>query len=230
MAQAIVLLSGGLDSAVCLYWARRTYGQVAALSFDYGQRHRTELHSAQLLAERCGVVQRTVSLDLQQFGGSSLTDMSQAVPVAEPDAPIAAGIPSTYVPVRNLVFLSLAAAWAESIGAHAVVIGVNAVDYSGYPDCRPEFISAFARAAHLASKATAEGRGELAVVAPLQHASKADIVRQGMELGVPFELTSSCYQPAHDGSPCMRCDSCRIRRAAFAAQGLADPRAQRYGL
>lgn len=228
--QAIVLLSGGLDSAVCLHWARRKFGTVRALSFDYGQRHRVELEAAQELARATDTEHRILHLDLAQFGGSSLTDMSQAVPQAAADADVPEGIPSTYVPVRNLVFLSLAAAWAEAIGAQAIVIGVNAVDYSGYPDCRPAFIEAFARAAQLASKRVAQGESAIQIVAPLQHASKQSIVQQAMELGVPLDLTTSCYQPAANGAPCCQCDSCRIRRSAFAALGIPDPRWARFGL
>lgn len=213
-----MLLSGGLDSATVLAIARERGHRCHALSFDYGQRHQSELAAARQVAAALGAIEhRVLPLPLGGLGGSALTDARIAVP----EQP-AAGIPVTYVPARNTVFLAGALAWAEILGAQALFIGVNAVDYSGYPDCRPEFIAAFERLANLATRAGVEGRA-LRVHAPLLHWSKAEIIRQGTALGVDYALTVSCYQPDDGGRACGRCDSCRLRRAGFAAAGVADP-------
>lgn len=217
-ARAVVLVSGGLDSATALAMARAQGFVCYALSFDYGQRHRCELAAADRVARSLGAVEhRTLSLDLRQFGGSALTDDAIAVP----DAP-GEGIPVTYVPARNTVFLSLALAWAEVLGAGDIFIGVNAVDYSGYPDCRPEFIAAFEQMANLATRAGVEGK-RLTVHAPLIHMSKAEIIRTGIALGVDYGQTLSCYNPDAAGRACGVCDSCRLRAAGFAAAGVPDP-------
>lgn len=213
-----MLLSGGLDSATVLALARDRGHRCFALSFDYGQRHQAELEAARHVAAALGAIEhRILPLPLGGFGGSALTEAGIAVP-EEP----AAGIPVTYVPARNTVFLACALAWAEVLGARDLFIGVNAVDYSGYPDCRPEFIAAFERLARLATRAGVEGRA-LHVHAPLVHCSKAEIIRQGTALGVDYALTVSCYQADAEGRACGRCDSCRLRRAGFAAAGVADP-------
>lgn len=213
-----MLLSGGLDSATVLALARDRGHRCFALSFDYGQRHQAELEAARRVAAALGAIEhRILPLPLGGFGGSALTEAGIAVP-EEP----AAGIPVTYVPARNTVFLACALAWAEVLGARDLFIGVNAVDYSGYPDCRPEFIAAFERLARLATRAGVEGRA-LHVHAPLVHCSKAEIIRQGTALGVDYALTVSCYQADAEGRACGRCDSCRLRRAGFAAAGVADP-------
>jgi 7-cyano-7-deazaguanine synthase len=218
LQRAVVLVSGGLDSATALAMARAQGFACYALSFDYGQRHRCELAAAARVARSLGAVEhRTFPLDLRQFGGSALTDDAIAVPEAPGD-----GIPVTYVPARNTVFLSLALAWAEVLGAGDIFIGVNAVDYSGYPDCRPEFITAFEQMANLATRAGVEGR-HLTVHAPLIHMSKAEIIRTGTALGVDYGQTLSCYNPDGAGRACGLCDSCRLRAAGFAAAGLPDP-------
>ena len=215
---AIVLLSGGLDSATTLAIARTAGHACHALSFDYGQRHRIELEAARRVAAALGAVEhRVMKIDTAGIGGSALTDLSIAVP----EAPTA-GIPVTYVPARNTVFLALALGWAEVLGARDIWIGVNAVDYSGYPDCRPEFIAAFEALADLATRAGVEGE-HFRVRAPLIELSKAEIVRRGVALGVDYGLTVSCYQPDPAGRACGRCDSCRLRRAGFEAAGVADP-------
>jgi 7-cyano-7-deazaguanine synthase len=217
-APAVVLVSGGLDSATTLAIARSQGYRCHALSFDYGQRHRAELRAAARVARRGGAVDhRVLAIDLSAFGGSALTDPALAVPEAPTQ-----GIPITYVPARNTVFLSLALAWAEVLGAEAIFIGVNAVDYSGYPDCRPEFINAFENMARLATRAGVEG-GALSIHAPLMDLSKADIIRLGLDLGVDYTETVSCYQPTDDGAACGRCDSCRLRRDGFTAAGVEDP-------
>ena len=220
---AVVLLSGGLDSAVALASARADGFRCHALTIAYGQRHAVELDAARRVAAALGAVEhRTFPLDLRAFGGSALTaDLD--VPRDRSDEEMASGIPITYVPARNTVFLSLALAWAEALGAFDIYIGVNAVDYSGYPDCRPEFIRAFEGLANLATKAGVENRGRFRVHTPLIHLSKAEIIRLGLTLGVDFGLTHSCYDPAADGAACGRCDSCRIRRDGFHAAGVADP-------
>ncbi len=232
--KAVVLVSGGLDSATTLAIGRTEGFVCYALSFDYGQRHRAELAAARTVAERGGAVEHRVApIDLSAFGGSALTDPEIAVPESADPSPGPAGpgdpapgprsgIPVTYVPARNTVFLSLALAWAEVLGARDIFIGVNAVDYSGYPDCRPEFIRAFETLANLATRAGVEGDG-FTVHAPLIHLTKGDIIRRGLELGVDYGATVSCYQPDPTGAACGRCDSCRIRRAGFAAAGVPDP-------
>ncbi len=217
---AIVLLSGGLDSATCLAIAKSEGFTPYCLSFDYGQRHKAELQAAARVAAALGAKEhRVVRLDIGQFGGSALTDSSIAVPV---EGVQAGGIPVTYVPARNTVMLSFALAWAEVLGAKDIFVGVNAVDYSGYPDCRPEFIAAFERMANLATKAGVEG-AELHVHAPLIDLSKAQIVQRGAALGVDYGITVSCYQADDEGRACGVCDSCRLRAEGFRAAGLADP-------
>jgi 7-cyano-7-deazaguanine synthase len=218
--KAIVLVSGGLDSATVLAVARRAGFACFAISFDYGQRHRAELNAAENVARVLGAVEhRVVPIDLSAFGGSALTDDTIAVPESGvvPDE-----IPVTYVPARNTVFLSLALAWAEVLGAADLFIGVNSVDYSGYPDCRPEFIDAFRQLANLATKAGVEGES-FSVHTPLIDLSKSDIIRLGLELGVDYRQTVSCYQADADGAACGKCDSCRLRREGFEAAGVADP-------
>ncbi|HUO18394.1 MAG TPA: 7-cyano-7-deazaguanine synthase QueC [Steroidobacteraceae bacterium] len=215
---AVVLLSGGLDSATALAIARERGFRCHALSVDYGQRHAAELAAARRVARSLGADEhRIMRVDLAGIGGSALTDRSIAVP-EEPTS----GIPVTYVPARNTVMLALALAWAEVLGARAIFIGVNVLDSSGYPDCRPEFIAAFARLADLATKAGVEGH-ECRIEAPLISLSKAEIIRAGTRLGVDYAETVSCYQADETGRACGRCDACRLRRAGFAAAGLADP-------
>ena len=217
---AVVLVSGGLDSATCLAIAREAGHACYALSFAYGQRHSAELQAAARVARDLGAVEhRVMTIDLAAFGGSALTDRSIAVP-EEPDV---GGIPVTYVPARNTVFLAFALAWSEVLGAHDIYIGVNAVDYSGYPDCRPQFVAAFERMANLATREGVEGEVPLRIRTPLIDLSKADIIRRGAALGVDFARTVSCYQADDDGRACGRCDSCRLRREGFAAAGLPDP-------
>jgi len=216
---AVVLVSGGLDSATCLAIARAEGLACHALSFAYGQRHEAELRAAERVATSLGARQhRVMHIDLAAFGGSALTDRGIAVPEAPVD-----GIPVTYVPARNTVFLSLALAWAEVLAAQDIFIGVNAVDYSGYPDCRPEFIAAFERLANLATRAGVEGTGPVRIRTPLISLSKSEIIRRGLALGVAFGDTVSCYQADEDGMACGRCDSCRLRRDGFEAAGVADP-------
>jgi 7-cyano-7-deazaguanine synthase len=223
-ASAVVLLSGGLDSATAAAWAAAQGIPLAALSIDYGQRHRVELDAARAVARSLGIVDHvTARVDLAAFGGSALVDEAIPVPHDRPAASLAHGIPATYVPARNTVFLSLALAMAETRGAEAIVLGINAVDYSGYPDCRPEYLVAFARMARLATKAGVEGR-PLEFLAPLVELSKADIIRLGLSLGIDYGLTTSCYDPGPQGRPCGTCDSCSIRAAGFAAVGVTDPR------
>lgn len=217
---AVVLVSGGLDSATCLAIAREAGYTCHALSFAYGQRHSAELQAAARVAEALGAVEhRVMTIDLGGFGGSALTDRAIAVP----ESPGTSGIPITYVPARNTVFLAFALAWSEVLGAHDIYIGVNAVDYSGYPDCRPEFVAAFERMANLATREGVEGEVPLRIRTPLIDLSKADIIRRGTALGVDFAATVSCYQADADGRACGRCDSCRLRREGFLAAGLADP-------
>lgn len=218
--RAVVLLSGGLDSAVTLAIAQRDGCECVALSFDYGQRHRAELQAASRLAKQFNLIRHVVlPLDLRTIGGSALTaDID--VPKDRIDDPNE--IPITYVPARNLVFLSIASGLAETCGAEAIYLGVNAIDYSGYPDCRPDFIEAFARCAALATKAGVEG-GSLEIRTPLIAMTKADIVRTGAELGVDFALTHSCYDPSSDGGACGHCDSCVLRRRGFEEANVADP-------
>ena len=221
---AVVLLSGGLDSATAAGWARAQGFRLSALSVDYGQRHRVELDAARDVARALHIERHIVlPIDLAAFGGSALVDMAQPVPKGRDETAIESGIPATYVPARNTVLLALALGMAEATGAEAIVVGVNAVDYSGYPDCRPEFIAAFARLATLATKAGVEGR-PIAIHAPLIQMTKAEIIRAGLDCGVDYGLTTSCYDPLPGGRPCGDCDSCRIRAAGFAAAGVADPR------
>ena len=222
---AVVLLSGGLDSATAAAWATSKGYRLSALSIDYGQRHRCELDAAKNVAASLGISDHVVlPIDLAAFGGSALVDPSMPVPKNRSDADIGLGIPVTYVPARNTVFLSLALAMAETRGAGAILLGVNAIDYSGYPDCRPEFLAAFAEVARLGTKAGVEGR-PIELVAPLVTLSKAEIIRLGLSLGLDYGLTTSCYDPDIDGRPCGRCDSCLLRAAGFAAVGATDPRA-----
>lgn len=217
-AKAVVLLSGGLDSATVLAMARAEGLACHALTLDYGQRHRAELDAARRVATALGAVaHRIVKLDLAAFGGSALTDASIAVPEAPSD-----GIPVTYVPARNTILLSLALAWAEVLGAESIHVGANAIDYSGYPDCRPEFLAAFQQLADLATKAGIEGRGPR-IRAPIVAMSKADIIRAGTALGVDYAATLSCYQPTDDGVSCGVCDACRLRAAGFSAANVVDP-------
>jgi len=222
--RAIVLLSGGLDSATAAAWARAEGYSLVALSVAYGQRHAVELAAARQVAAALGITDHVeLAVDLAAFGGSALVDPGAAVPKGRSDAEIAHGIPVTYVPARNTVFLALALALAEARGAEAIVLGVNAIDYSGYPDCRPEYLAAFEALAALATKAGVEGHAPR-ILAPLVALSKAEIIRLGHALGVNYGLTTSCYDPLPDGRPCGACDSCHLRAAGFAAAGLRDPR------
>lgn len=216
--RAVILLSGGLDSATVVAMAKADGFSCYTMSFDYGQRHRAELQAAERVAKDLGVVEhKVIGINLNGIGGSALTDTNIAVPETPGE-----GIPVTYVPARNTVFLSLALGWAEVLGARDIFIGVNAVDYSGYPDCRPEFVESFERMANLATKAGVEGQG-FTIQAPLQMLSKADIVKAGTRLGVDYGLTVSCYQADDQGRACGKCDSCRLRTEGFAAAGVTDP-------
>jgi 7-cyano-7-deazaguanine synthase len=217
---AVVLLSGGLDSSVVLAMAIDEGYRVHALTVDYGQRHQRELDAARAMAKHHGVDHKTVRVDLSAFGGSALTDGLIKVPADTPEEEIGASIPPTYVPGRNTVFISIAAAWAEALDGEAVFIGANAVDYSGYPDCRPEFIEAMQRTIDLGTKRGVEGR-PISIVAPILRSSKADIVRRGLDLGVPFRLTWSCYRGRLKA--CGHCDSCQLRLRGFADAGAVDP-------
>ena len=216
--RAVILLSGGLDSATVVAMAKAEGYSCYSMSFDYGQRHRVELQAAERVARQLGVVEhKVIGLNLNGIGGSALTDSAIDVPESPTE-----GIPVTYVPARNTVFLSLALGWAEVLGAQDIFIGVNAVDYSGYPDCRPEFIQAFERLANLATREGVEGQG-FRIQAPLQNMSKAEIVQVGMRYGVDYALTVSCYQADEEGRACGKCDSCRLRAAGFTAAGVVDP-------
>ena len=218
VSRAVVLLSGGLDSATALAIARARGDACHTLAIDYGQRHRAELAAARRVSAALGAVEhRELRVGIGELGGSALTDSKIAVPESG-----GAGIPVTYVPARNTVFLSLALAWAEVLRADKIVIGVNAIDYSGYPDCRPEFVAAFEKLARLATKSGVEGHA-LAVDAPLVALTKADIIRRGLELGVDYSITVSCYSADDAGRACGRCDACRFRREGFAAAGAPDP-------
>jgi 7-cyano-7-deazaguanine synthase len=218
MTRSIVLLSGGLDSATALAIARRRGEQCYTLAFDYGQRHRAELAAAKRISSSLGAIEhRQLALPIGELGGSALTDPRIAVPEHG-----GAGIPVTYVPARNTVFLAFALAWSEVIAAYKIVIGVNAVDYSGYPDCRPEFIAAFAALARLATKRGVEG-APLAIDAPLVNWSKSEIIAHGRALGVDYSQTVSCYRADDEGRACGACDACRLRREGFASAGVADP-------
>ena len=219
--RAIVLLSGGLDSATCLLIAREQGFEVFALSFDYGQRHRVELDRARQLASRYGAREhRVILLDFPAAGASALTDRSLAVPKRSlgKDA-----IPVTYVPARNTLFLAHAVAWGEALEAGDIFIGANALDYSGYPDCRPEFLDAFQRVANLGTRAGVEGKLDFRIHAPLLRMTKGEIVVQGRDLGLDFALTSSCYDPSAEGRPCLSCDSCLLREKGFREAGILDP-------
>ena len=221
--KAVVLLSGGLDSATCLAIAKSQGFDIHTLTFAYGQRHRIELEYARKLAERAGVVKHhLISFDLREWGGSALTSDAIAVPEAGGE-----GIPVTYVPARNTIFLSFATALAETVGAKEIFIGVNSLDYSGYPDCRPAFIQSFERTATLGTKAVDEG-WSFHINAPLQNLKKTEIIRLGMSLGVDYSMTHSCYNPAEDGTPCLKCDSCALRQKAFAELGMVDPEIQKF--
>ncbi|HEY4136181.1 MAG TPA: 7-cyano-7-deazaguanine synthase QueC [Alphaproteobacteria bacterium] len=232
MTKAVVLLSGGLDSATALAIAQSRGFEAHALTFAYGQRHAVEIEAARKIAAAAKVARHIVlPIDLRVFGGSALTD-DIAVPKGRDEAEMASAIPVTYVPARNTIFLSFALAWAEVLGARDIFIGVNALDYSGYPDCRPEFVAAFQHMANLATKAAVEAsdagessaaKPHLTIHSPLMDCSKADIVAKGLALGVDFSLTRSCYDPTPDGFACGECDSCRLRLKGFAVQGLADP-------
>ena len=216
--RAVILCSGGLDSTTVIAIAKSQGFDCYTLSFDYGQRHKIELHAANVISEYMGVVEhKVVSLDLRSIGGSALTDDAISVPEAE-----TSGIPVTYVPARNTVFLSIALGWAEVLGAQAMFIGVNAVDYSGYPDCRPEYLDAYARMAALATRSGVEGM-PIQLEAPLLNLSKSEIIKQGLTLGVNYALTVSCYQANNKGEACGKCDSCRLRKEGFAQAGVADP-------
>lgn len=222
MKKAVVLLSGGLDSATALAIANAEGFECYALSFRYGQRHAIELDCARQVAKEQGVAEhRTVDIDLAAFGGSALTDLNIDVPH---EAGTENEIPITYVPARNTIFLSYALAWAEVLGATDIFIGVNALDYSGYPDCRPEFIAAYETMANLATKAGVTGEDKMTIHTPLIDLTKAQIVQQGLTLGVDYAITTSCYDPAPDGSSCGTCDSCRLRLKGFKEAGTKDPR------
>jgi 7-cyano-7-deazaguanine synthase len=223
LPRAVVLLSGGLDSATVLAEARAAGYELYALTVRYGQRHAVEIEAARRVARASKVVRHLeTEIDLRGFGGSALT-ADLEVPKDRSDESISQGIPITYVPARNTVFLSLALAWAESLGAFDLFIGVNCVDYSGYPDCRPEFLRAFEELANLATRAGVEATGRFRIHAPLLRLDKPQIIQRGLELGVDYSLTHSCYDPTADGRSCGRCDSCRIRRSAFDRLGLTDP-------
>jgi 7-cyano-7-deazaguanine synthase len=219
MTKAVCLLSGGLDSSTCLGIARREGFDCYTLSFDYGQRHRIELEAASRVARHFGVREhRVIRIDLRAFGGSALT-----ADIEVPKNSLAEGIPITYVPARNTIFLSYAMAWAEVLECSDIFIGVNAIDYSGYPDCRPEFIAAFERMANLATKAGVEGRTHLKIHTPLARFNKAAIVKIGAETGVDFAMTHSCYDPDEEGRACGNCDSCLLRQKGFLEAGIQDP-------
>jgi 7-cyano-7-deazaguanine synthase len=218
MEKAIILLSGGLDSATCLAIAQAEQFECYALSFDYGQRHECELQAARKIATTSEVAKHIViKIDLRLWGGSALTD-----DIAVPEAGSSTGIPATYVPARNLIFLSFATGWAETLNARDIFIGVNSVDYSGYPDCRPQFINAFSECARVATTAADEG-WEFNIHSPLQQLNKAEIIRAGLNLGVDYSLTHSCYNPDESGLACGKCDSCALRRQGFLDAGVVDP-------
>ena len=221
--KAVILLSGGLDSATVLAIARAEGYACYALSFAYGQRHAWELEAAKSVAASIGAAEhRIATIDLRAFGGSALTD-EMDVPKGRAPEEMAHGIPITYVPARNTIFLSFALAWAEVLGANDVFLGVNALDYSGYPDCRPEYIAAFEKMANLATKAGVEGRQRLTIHTPLMAMTKAQVIAKGRQLGVDYGLTSSCYDPGPNGAPCGACDSCLLRQKGFQENGLDDP-------
>ena len=220
--RAVILLSGGLDSATALAVAAREGFELYAMSFDYGQRHAVELDCARKQAAQAGAAHTLVRIDLRAFGGSALTaDID--VPKGRAADAMGTDIPITYVPARNTIFLSFALAWAETLGSSDIFIGVNALDYSGYPDCRPEYIQAYERMANLATKAGVEARQRLRIHTPLIHLTKAEIIRKGMELGVDYAITRSCYDPDASGRACGQCDACLLRLKGFAENGLNDP-------
>ena len=222
-SRAVLLLSGGLDSTTTLAVARAQGHEVYAMSFRYGQRHAHELEAARRVAAAFGVARHVVvDVDLRQFGGSALTG-DLPVPKDRPAAEMGTGIPITYVPARNTIFLSFALAWAEVLGAREIYIGVNALDYSGYPDCRPEYIAAYERMANLATRGGVEGTAPVRIATPLINLTKAEIIRLGTSLGVDYALTTSCYDPASDGAACGHCDACLLRLRGFAEAGLTDP-------
>jgi len=224
----VVLLSGGLDSSTVLAIARHQGYEAYALSFRYGQRHAVELERAAQVADALGAAGHVVvDIDLRRFGGSALT-ADIAVPKSRSADEIAGGIPITYVPARNTIFLSFALAWAETLGASDIFVGVNALDYSGYPDCRPEYIEAFERMANLATKAGVEGKQTLKIHSPLISMSKAQIIEAGLSLGVDYSITSSCYDPGPQGEPCGQCDSCLLRAKGFAQANQGDPLLRRF--
>jgi 7-cyano-7-deazaguanine synthase len=220
---AVMLLSGGLDSATALAEARAAGFDLYALTVFYGQRHAVEIEAARRVARSAGVIRHVeLSIDLRAFGGSALTADIE-IPKDRPPESMAQGIPITYVPARNTVFLSLALAWAETLGSFDIFMGVNCVDYSGYPDCRPEYLRAFEAMANLATRTGVEGRGRYLIHAPLVHLTKDQIILRGLELGVDYSLTHSCYDPLEHGRACGRCDACQLRKAAFQRLGLTDP-------
>ena len=222
--KAVILLSGGLDSATTMAIARSEGFQCYVLTFRYGQRHQREIEAAKKVADFLGAVEhRCIDIDLAQFGGSALTDLSVEVPKDRADLGTPARIPPTYVPARNTIFLSYALAWAEVLGAFDIFIGVNATDYSGYPDCRPEFIAEFEKTANLATAAVVEGRGQYRIHTPIINMTKAEIILTGTKFGVDYSLTHSCYDPDRQGRSCGKCDSCRLRLKGFAEAGLKDP-------
>jgi 7-cyano-7-deazaguanine synthase len=227
---AVVLLSGGLDSSTVLAIAKSQGFECGALSFRYGQRHKVELDRAREMATRIGVMRHVVvDFDLRQFGGSALTS-DVAVPKERSTAEMSHGIPNTYVPARNTIFLSFALAWAETLASSDIFIGVNALDYSGYPDCRPEYIHAYEQLANLATKAGVEGTRRLNIHAPLINLTKSEIIKRGLDLGVDYANTSSCYDPGPDGMPCGTCDSCQLRAKGFAEIGVTDPLLIKFGM
>lgn len=226
----VVLLSGGLDSTTALAIAKHEGFTPYAMSFRYGQRHAVELESAQRVAKILGVAEHViVDFDLRLIGGSALTS-NQAVPKSRSVNEMGEGIPVTYVPARNTIFLSFALGWAEVLGASDIFIGVNALDYSGYPDCRPEYIESYERMANLATKVGVEGKAKLKIHTPLIHLTKAQIIQKGVELGVDYALTSSCYDPSLDGRPCGQCDSCLLRKKGFEEAGIIDPLYVKFGI
>jgi len=226
--KAVVLLSGGLDSSTVVAIAHEQGFEVCALSFSYGQRHTAEIEAAKAVAVRSGLFSHVIlDIDLRRFGGSALTDDIE-VPKGRDTEHMGEEIPVTYVPARNTIFLSYALAWAEVLGAGHIFIGVNAVDYSGYPDCRPEFITAFERMANLATRAGVEGETSLRIETPLLQLSKAQIIQKGTALGVDYAQTTSCYDPLESGAPCEQCDACRLRAQGFKEAGLEDPLLRRY--
>jgi 7-cyano-7-deazaguanine synthase len=228
--QAVVLLSGGLDSSTVLAIAKSQGFECGALSFQYGQRHKIEVDRAREIGKRVGVTRHVVvDFDLRQFGGSALTS-DITVPKERSATQMSQGIPITYVPARNTIFLSFALAWAETLGSSDIFVGVNALDYSGYPDCRPEYIDAYERMANLATKAGVDGTQRLNIHTPLIDLTKAQIIQRGLDLGVDYALTSSCYDPGPDGRPCGACDSCQLRAKGFAEIGVSDPLLAKFGM